>query len=112
MLYRNVCIWLILLPPLADIFAVQRVHWLRARAQKERWAEEKILVGYEMQWTVRYFLHYRDAWRERTRTGIGIALAGSRAYGARKEAMWEHLAQQAEVAFKTTNMSYVSVYHD
>ncbi|KAF8808485.1 hypothetical protein BYT27DRAFT_7096736, partial [Phlegmacium glaucopus] len=40
------------------------VHWLRARVlhsvtrrKKNRWQEEHILVGYEMEWSVRYFLY-------------------------------------------------------
>jgi hypothetical protein len=42
---------------------VQRVHWLRARAQKARWQEEVTLLGYEMQWTVRYYMHMSERWQ-------------------------------------------------
>ena len=41
---------------------VRRVHWLRARAQLMRWQEELTLTGYEMQWTVRYFLYMSRKW--------------------------------------------------
>ena len=32
-----------------DTLLVKRVHWLRARAQKDRWSEECMLVRYEME---------------------------------------------------------------
>ncbi|KAF8057043.1 hypothetical protein FPV67DRAFT_1677798 [Lyophyllum atratum] len=54
----------------------ERVHYLRARANRNRWAEELRLVGYEMQWTTRYFLHQATIWRDR---GLGAAAAGKRA---------------------------------
>ncbi|KAG1888335.1 hypothetical protein F4604DRAFT_1877431 [Suillus subluteus] len=34
-----------------------RVHWLRTLALRDRWAEELLLVGREMIWTVDFFLH-------------------------------------------------------
>ena len=80
---------------------VQRVHWLRARAQSGRWNEEAILVGYEMQWTVRYFLQQGERWdnlviaeKERGRLSAGPA-----AYAAHKAAMWRWLALRAKKCF-------------
>ena len=46
-------------------YLVQGVHWLCARAQRSRWSEELILVGYEMMWTARYFWNQADLWRSR-----------------------------------------------
>ena len=54
--------------------SVWRVHWLRAQAQKECWEEEVILIWYEMQWTVQYFLHNRGLWEEHHRNSIGPGL--------------------------------------
>jgi hypothetical protein len=68
---------------------VNRVHWLRARAQKQRWMEEFTLVGYEMTWTVNYFLHQSGLWENR---GIAAENPGAVAYAVRKAAMWRAMA--------------------
>ncbi|KAG1873904.1 hypothetical protein F4604DRAFT_1925476 [Suillus subluteus] len=39
-----------------------RVHWLRTLALRDRWAEELLLVGQEMIWTVDFFLHKSQRW--------------------------------------------------
>ena len=80
---------------------VQRVHWLRARAQSGRWNEEAILVGYEMQWTVKYFEHQAEEWDQLGGAGNeGTVLAsGPAAYAARKAAMWRWLANKATKRF-------------
>ena len=44
---------------------VFRVHWLRARAQRSRWAEELVLVQHEMGWTIAYYMHMATIWKTR-----------------------------------------------
>jgi hypothetical protein len=89
-----------------DVSVVKRVHWLRARAQKTRWQEELLLVTYEMQWTVRYFIHQTNQWE--------LALAylnitpGAHAYASRQNMAWYQLACQADTAFRSQNRSYIS----
>ncbi|KAG1718273.1 uncharacterized protein EDB91DRAFT_1090173 [Suillus paluster] len=39
-----------------------RVHWLRTLALRDRWAEELLLVGREMIWTVEFFIHKSQQW--------------------------------------------------
>jgi hypothetical protein len=89
----------------ADFYVlVQRVHWLRSRAQKNRWFEERVLVGYEMQWTVRYFLHRSSLWEERARiTGQG---SGAVAYATRQSALWYKLAADADHLYSKFNHNY------
>jgi hypothetical protein len=86
---------------------VQRVHWLRARAQKNRWQEELILVGYEMEWTTRYFLHRAGNWKAMlVQEDLPV---GPKAYAARQAAQWEDLAFDAEQAFRIVNRKYIHV---
>ena len=84
---------------------VHRVHWLRARAQSGRWSEEAILVGYEMQWTVRYFLHQAQQWDDRcdAENEIRSLAPGPAAYAARKAAMWRWVALKAKKCFLKVN---------
>ncbi|KAH9959751.1 hypothetical protein BGW80DRAFT_1183207, partial [Lactifluus volemus] len=88
----------------------QRVHWLRARAQKQRWKEEVILVGYEMQWTVRFFIHKQEDWERRRTMANDNQATGPAAYAARKAAMWGWMAQDANDSFKRTNSIYITPF--
>ncbi|KAF8801026.1 hypothetical protein BYT27DRAFT_7227064 [Phlegmacium glaucopus] len=75
---------------------VRCVHWLRARAQLNRWQEEVSLTAYEMQWT---------RW-------AGVmgpnGTAGLVAYAKRKQAMWEHLRVRADMTFTLLIDAYKS----
>ncbi|KIM41065.1 hypothetical protein M413DRAFT_41140, partial [Hebeloma cylindrosporum] len=84
----------------ATILEYKRVHWLRARAQKMRWREEAIMVNYEMEWTVRYFLYKREYWSEASSADGGRISAGANAYTFRKAAMWDDLALYADKLFR------------
>lgn len=101
MLCKNVCQSVAVIPLLPFMFVVQRVHWLRARAQKHRWEEEVVLVGHEMEWTVRYFLYNKKLWN-----GQKGCQGGAGAYAARAAAMWHAMAKQAEDKFTSVNISY------
>lgn len=87
--------------------SVQRVHWLRARAQMNRWSEELTMVNYEMQWTTRYFLHRSATWQERTLSPHPHR--GPKAYAARQAEQWKQLAREAERVFSAVNQSYVKL---
>jgi len=85
------------------IISVKRVHWLHARAQKNRWREECILVKYEMEWAVRYFVHKSQSWQS-----APSAAPGPAAYAKRKAALWQQLARFADGSFKNININYKS----
>lgn len=84
---------------------VQRVHWLRARAQKKRWEEELVLVKHEMDWSTRYFLHWAGLWHDRFEDPN--VQPGPRAYAARQSAQWKQLAVVAEHHYCLVNRDYV-----
>ncbi|KJA12620.1 hypothetical protein HYPSUDRAFT_152318 [Hypholoma sublateritium FD-334 SS-4] len=74
--------------------SVIRVHWLRARAQQGRWAEELILVQHEMKWTVAFYMHMAQVWKQHRSEDWG-----HRAYAEKQIAMWNDLGKVAETAF-------------
>ncbi|KAF8802333.1 hypothetical protein BYT27DRAFT_7112690 [Phlegmacium glaucopus] len=95
-----------LLPQSADsVASVQRVHWLRARAQNNRWNEEHILVGYEMEWSVRYFLNNARVWEGRSDAAAGNP--GAAAYAARQVTKWRQVAASCDHLFQGINPHYV-----
>jgi hypothetical protein len=83
------------------VSTVQRVHWLRARAQSGRWNEEVVLVGYEMQWTIRYFFNKADHWENllAAQKETGHLTLGPAAYAAQKAGMWRWLPLKAKKHF-------------
>lgn len=83
------------------------MHWLRARAQNIRWKEEHTLVGYEMEWTTRYFLHQAEKWQ--TRFSDETLEKGPRAYAARQAEQWSQLASDAQSAFHFVNREYKKI---
>ncbi|KAF9552461.1 hypothetical protein CPC08DRAFT_646869 [Agrocybe pediades] len=96
-----------------------RVHWLRARAQAERWHEERLLVTYEMQWTVRSFLHKSEDWKKAALPGRtdppGVTALpqrrdspGAKAYAQRQAHTWLALAVISDRKFKIANKYYKS----
>jgi hypothetical protein len=60
-----------------------------------------MLVGYEMQWTIRYFYRQAGRWEILGTSGNESSdlLPGRAAYAARKAAMWRWLALKAEKRF-------------
>jgi hypothetical protein len=91
------------------LFAVKRVHWLRARAQKMRWREECIILRYEMQRTVRFFLHKSTYWTQALSPEGRELSPGAAAYAHRKVRMWCDLARYADQSYKNCNNHYQSV---
>jgi len=87
---------------------VRHVHWLRACAQKLRWEKKVILVGYEMQWTVRYFQHKMQMWDEHRRISISAKKFGAAAYAACQSATWDKMAKVADHTFSLEKTFYIS----
>ena len=81
------------------LYPVQRVHWLRARAQKNRWSEEFTLIQYEMKWTVNYFINLSDTWKTRAKATKQAGKHGAAAYANRQCSVWRAMAAAAEKSF-------------
>ena len=87
--------------------AVQHVHWLQARVQKNRWAEELLLLKYEMEWTTRALLHKARVGQERfeePNTDPGL-----KAYAAQQSSQWRSMASDADTLFRLENSEYKSL---
>ena len=91
----------------ADGLSVKRVHWLRARAMQARWREECIFVRYEMQWTVRYYIHKAEYWGS-IATKTSESMHGQLAYARRKRREWLVLAHDADRRFVAACTDYES----
>lgn len=99
---------------------VYRVHWLKAKARKNRWNEEFILLASEMDWTVLYYRYQAAGWQRRAdqvdmpendRDGNhpdGMRddfyedgkVRGKICYAMKQKHMWHTMAEGAMIAFE------------
>ncbi|KAG1822333.1 hypothetical protein EV424DRAFT_1538731 [Suillus variegatus] len=77
-----------------------RVHWLRAKALRDRWREEMLLVKLEMDWTCKFFLWKTTQWGEHMQESLEKRLPGHGCYAGRQSQMYSLLAQDAQAAFQ------------
>ena len=73
---------------------VLRVNWLRAKARRDRWAEEKILLRAEIQWTRNFFNHMRTKWYARATSGEPQLAS----YAYRQTDTWRRFTELADTA--------------
>ena len=65
-----------------------------------------MLVGYEMEWTIRSCRQEATIWRNRAARAMELEESGLAAYGLRQSAMWEDLIKLAEEQFQAVNGDY------
>ncbi|KAI5981079.1 hypothetical protein EDD15DRAFT_2197779 [Pisolithus albus] len=80
-----------------------RIHWLCAKAAKDHWEEENELVTSEFVWVVNFFQYRAKRWNK---IYMAKKLAGNRGaacYAARQQAVYDRLAEQAELIWQGMN---------
>ena len=82
---------------------VYRVHWLRTKALRDRWAEELLLVGHEMRWTIDFLAHKAQTWLDRAQHDLEPGRHGRRCYAIRQAQMFRLLAEDARARFVQVN---------
>ena len=76
------------------MFSVLRVNWLRAKARRDRWVEEKKLLYHEVRWTRQYFIFVMNKWIARAGTPpIELSF-----YALRQADNWRKLVDLADSA--------------
>jgi hypothetical protein len=71
---------------------VERVHWLRAKAQFERWLEEQDSIHNEARWIPSYFHSKAESWRVLKGIAAQGFLKGHEAYASYQMHAWEELS--------------------
>ncbi|KAG2146458.1 uncharacterized protein EDB93DRAFT_1086241 [Suillus bovinus] len=69
-----------------------QLHWLQAKALRDRWKEELMLVQFEMDWT--------SQWGDQMQESFTKRLPGHACYSRRQSRMYSLLAQDAQAAFQ------------
>ena len=99
-----------------NFFPVHRVHWLRARASQQRWAEEFEITKKEMQWTTLFYMHMAKTWK--TRQDIwdvpsdaeNVITCGHCSYAKCQIAMWNEFGRMSEAKFRTCIPMYPHIW--
>src|SRR6266849_2662780 len=82
-----------------NLNAVYRVHWLRAKAQKEWWIEELQCLQVEMESAIRFFQYQEQSWRKKKELIEPQSQPGHAAWAARQCTVWNLMAMQADTRF-------------
>lgn len=78
------------------VLTVYRVNFLRAKARRDRWVEEKKILESEIGCTHRYFVHKQKEWLKRVSGEPGKH--GHNCYAHKQASNWDQLAQSAAAA--------------
>ena len=78
--------------------SVERVHWLRAKAQFERWLEEQQSIYNEAEWIPAWFHAKADTWKVLMVVAEQALLKGHHAYASGQMHTWEELSQSSRDA--------------
>src|ERR1700744_486215 len=76
-------------------YTVNRVHWLRAKAQFERWKEEQHSIHNEAIWIPAYFHSKAECWKAWMDVAAQAQFPGHNAYASRQAHAWEELSRSA-----------------
>ena len=74
------------------------MHWLRAKAQFERWLEEQDSIHNEADWIPAFFQSKAESWRLHMRHSSQGSLKGHEAYASYQIYAWERLANSSKNA--------------
>ncbi|KAH9014734.1 hypothetical protein EDB84DRAFT_1277578 [Lactarius hengduanensis] len=72
-----------------------RVHWLRAKAQFERWKEEQHSIHNEAVWIPAYFHSKAECWKAWMDVAARAQFPGHKAYASRQAHAWEELSRSS-----------------
>lgn len=94
-----------------NFILVYRVHWLKAKAQCDRWAEEKQMLRAEMDFVSLFMANKANEWDKHVDSipPDSNDAAGLRCYALRQRDMWLRMRHQAVDQFAKTKQCNTSV---
>ena len=90
--------------------SVERVHWLRSKAQFERWMEEQDSIHNEAKWIPAYFHAKAETWRKLMHIAATGSLKGHQAYASYQMHAWEELSQSSSHSLTPITKSPIKHY--
>ncbi|KAI5997503.1 hypothetical protein EDD15DRAFT_2162788 [Pisolithus albus] len=81
-----------------------RIHWLRAKAVRDRWEEEEELLISEFQWTANFFKHRAGEWSKLKISNDQPDTRGRSVYAARQQQVYERLAEHCAMKWQAAEV--------
>ena len=91
-------------------FTVNQVHWLRAKAQFERWMEEQASIHNEAVWVPAYFHSKAEQWRSLMSAASQQGQHGHEAYASQQMHSWNDLSKSLEKALSPIHSASLKHY--
>jgi hypothetical protein len=89
---------------------VNRVHWLRAKAQFQRWMEERASIRNEAEWVPSYFRVKAERWRKLMIIAAQKTQCGHEAYASQQINAWEALSRSSTKALSPISSAQLNAY--
>ena len=79
---------------------VYHVHWLKAKAQRDRWWEEERMLFQEMEFVTAFMEHWASIWKKWAMSSRSEEFSsGAECYVLRTADMWQTFADHAQLEF-------------
>jgi hypothetical protein len=89
---------------------VERVHWLRAKAQFQRWLEEDRSIHNEAEWVPSFFQARSEMWSNLKVTASQGSLRGHEAYASAQVQAWKELSISSKEALSEITSAPLKQY--
>ena len=88
--------------------SVERVHWLRSKAQFQWWMKEQDSIHNEAKWIPAYFHAKAETWRKLMHIAVKGSLKGHQAYASYQMHAWKELSQSSAHSLNTMQLNQFS----
>jgi hypothetical protein len=85
--------------------SVDRVHWLHAKSQFQRWMEEQASIHNEAEWVPAYFHAKAEQWKALMMVAAAQRQGGHEAYSSLQMNSWEGLFRSSKKALSAITSS-------
>jgi hypothetical protein len=93
-----------------NVNTVEKVHWLRAKAQFQRWLEEQRSIHNEAEWIPAYFQARSEIWRNLMISAAQESLKGHEAYASAQVHAWGELSASSKAALSSITSAQLKSY--
>ncbi|KAI5986726.1 hypothetical protein EDC04DRAFT_2589594 [Pisolithus marmoratus] len=83
-----------------------QIHWLQAKACKDRWAEEEELLNMEFQWVINFFKYHTRKWNDQYLAYHAVGMCSAACYAAWQQVVYDQLSEQGESKWQAINEDY------
>lgn len=88
---------------------VYRINYLRAKARRDRWEEEMMLLKKEVTWSLAWFTYQADWWKDKGESDESQLSTGQQAFCRKMTAKWRDFRRRGVQAIQQSKQSQLWV---